>query len=251
MAWSGERIKEAASECFKYKPPLKWGKEDSFSVAMWLVARLFWVHRLIAPFQWAKFFLRAFFLKSAESHIPPSVGDLFALVPTALLVLNVAFLENGILWFVLPYWFLLGLCFWRILDIILVNVYYLMLRPMVEIKTPHNLYRSFILGCFNFFEVVLWIAMLWFFAGQHTGTPDIQFLSILGLVLKGDIGIAALASSHAALDIFCKVSFGIMLTVIVSRAVSLVPALPAEEAALKKSRGAVKPTNMQEKAVRK
>lgn len=222
------RLRDAWSASFGFKAPIREGKRGSFSLALWLFALLFCLHRFVAPVQWVKFVVRWRFLDRGKDPIPPVIGELFTLVPTVLLILNLWLLATGNTLVTLPFVVIAVFLCWQTFDVVMANLYYLMLRPIVDHDPPHNSYRSFILGWFGFLQLTLLLSTLWYYAAMCTGQPDIQFATIFSQVLKGDTGVAALAKPFAALDMFSKVTFGIMLTIILGRAVSLVPPLPSD-----------------------
>jgi predicted kinase len=218
---------EAWKASFGLKPPIRQGKRGSFSSALWLFAILFWMHRFIAPIQWVKFFIRLRLDNPRADPIPPTVGEVFTLVPIGLLILNLWLVENGKALIPMSFTTLSIVLTLLVIDVVIANLYYLMLRPIVDHNAPHNSYRSFILGWFGFLELTLLLATFWYYAAIHAGA-DVRFAAIFGQILKGDTGVEAIAAQFPALDVFAKVSFGIMLTIILGRAVSLVPPLPSD-----------------------
>jgi hypothetical protein len=54
-----------------------------------------------------------------------------------------------------------------------------------------------------------------------------EIAAIFSQVVKGDTGVVALARPFAALDLMAKIAFGVMLTVVLGRAVAVVPPLPS------------------------
>lgn len=224
----GNSCTDAWRASFGFKPPIRQGKRNSFSFALWMFAVLFFVHRFVAPIQWVKFFTRWLFLDHGKDPIPPLIAELFTLVPIGLQVANLWLLASGRAFLILPFTLLWVLLCWQVFDVLMANLYYLMLRPIVDHDPPHNSYRSFILGWFGFLQLTLLLATLWSYAALHSGAHGVSFATIFGQILKGDSGVAELSRHYAALDLFSKASFGIMLTVILGRAVSLVPPLPSE-----------------------
>lgn len=224
----GNSLKGAWTASFAFKRPIRQGKRGSFSLALWLFALLFWLHRFVAPIQWVKFLARWRFLDRTRDPVPPLIAELFTLIPVLLLIVNLWCAEHGYAFIAMPFTLLWLLLCWQVFDVVMANLYYLMLRPIVDHDPPHNSYRSFILGWFGFLQLVLLLTTLWYYAALHSGLSGARVASIFGQILKGDAGVAELAKPFAALDLFSKATFGIMLTIILGRAISLVPPLPSD-----------------------
>ncbi len=221
------RSGEAWQACFGFKPPIIQGKDGSPSAVLWLFAVLFWLYRFIAPIQWVKFVLRSGWLHRSQDPIPPLIAELFTLVPIALLLFNLWCVAYGYTLVVLPLWLLFLLLGFQVVDVVLANLYYLLLRPIVDRDPPHNPFRSFILGWFGYLHLSLLLTTLWVYAASHSGLAQPEIAAIFSQVVKGDTGVVALARPFAALDLMAKIAFGVMLTVVLGRAVAVVPPLPS------------------------
>jgi AAA domain len=223
------RWQQAWKFSFGFKEPLKEGKSGSKSIVLWTFAIIFFLHRFIAPIQWIKLVLRGRFLPSADEDIPASLAELFSILPMLALAVNLFWLANNNVIFPIPFLLIESYLALRSIDIIISNLYYLMLRPIVEINPPHNNYRSFILGWIALLDLLLTLTSMWYFAGLRDPkfAGSLSAAEIFGALTKGDIGVPKLGLAYVLLDVYCKICYGVMVTVVLGRAVSLVPPLPS------------------------
>jgi hypothetical protein len=113
------------------------------------------------------------------------------------------------------------------------NIYYLVLRPMLIAKAPHNTYRSFMLACLGIAEVILLLSLMWFFSG--TTEPQLDtfvtavYFTATTFFTVGYGDYKPLGQSSQMLALYTMMSGFVMFAIVLARAVSLLSPLPTDE----------------------
>ena len=220
---------KALESTYGWKSPIERTKNNERSAILWLVALVMFFIRLTWLSQFIKFAIRN--VKSSDQEIPPLVAELYILVSLAIELTTVFANQFDFVAIRVSTTLLTAICIWKIVESITNNVYYLLLRPILELKAPHSLARSLIIALLAFFEVWLLLCLTWYFVGQTSPALDsvtsaIYFTSATFFTVGyGDIAPAGSASRLLA--VFTMFSATIMLAVVLSRALSLARPLPA------------------------
>jgi predicted kinase len=223
------KLRVVLAKTYGFKPPLEKGKEGKESFVLWLAATIFFLHRLVSVGQFTKVFVR---LRKAnpEGHIPPWLAEVIAVAGFAIAAVNAMFLGNGIWIVTVPAAIAIGLCLWRVFDVMMMNLYYLMMRPLVERNPPHNVFRSFLLGALGICEIWVLTGLVWYFV-HRTGAPVAadSILRNMYSSIRSDSLISAASAGLTWMALVLMAALWVMVTVVFARAISLLPPLPREE----------------------
>lgn len=160
----------ALHRSYGWKPPIQQTKNGQFSLALYLVALAFFLFRFLWPLQAAKALLR--WIEGPEHDVPPWLGESYVFGSLALEgIVCVTLLVRPSLRWTAPW--LAVLLVWKASETLTSNLYYLLLRPVLELRNPHNSYRSFILAAAGSVELWLLFSFAWLFAGVIVA-PDLH-----------------------------------------------------------------------------
>jgi hypothetical protein len=226
-----ERLKHAIRRTYGWKSPVAKTKNQDFSLALHFVALVSFVLRLAWLVQVIK--LTVLLVRGPEKDMPPLVNDVYVMGSVA-----IEFVFCIALWLRLipsPQQLhlirLVGFLFaWKIGETVTSNVYYLALRPVLQIKAPHSTYRSFVLALFGLLEVWLLLSLSWYYLG--TTRPPIDSIltaayfasATFFTVGYGDyFPVGDFSHAMAIISMFASIS---MIGIVLGRAVSLLRPLP-------------------------
>lgn len=219
----------ALKSTYGWKSPIEKTKGKELSLVLWAVALAMFLLRLTWVSQFIKFLYR--FFKSPNNDIPPVTLELYILVSLIIEVSTALACQFHFAAIQLSAWTLACICIWKIIENITSNVYYLLLRTVLELKAPHSSARSFIMAVLALIEVWLLLCLTWFFIGKTSPRLDsmvtaIYFASTTFFTVGyGEISPDGGPSRMLAIfTMFCSTT---MLAVVLSRALSLVRPLPA------------------------
>ena len=219
---------DALQSTYGWKSPIERTKNNEPSAVLWLVALLMFVIRLTWLSQFLKLVLRT--LKTPDQEIPPLVAELYLLTSLAIDFATILANQFDATFFAISADLIAFVCIWKIFESITNNVYYLLLRPILELKAPHSPARSFIMASLALAEVWLLLCLIWYFVGTTEPALDsisaaIYFTSTTFFTVGyGDIVPKGTVSRLLA--VFTMFTATIMFAVVLSRALSLVRPLP-------------------------
>lgn len=219
----------ALRKTYGWKPVVEKTKSDEPSLLLWLVACSMFVIRLTWLSQLSKLIYRS--VKTSNAEVPPLLAEIYIL---ASLAIEVAVGVSTYYQFAVLHASatLVGaVCLWKIFENLTSNFYYLLLRPVLELKAPHSTYRSFLIAVLALIEVWLLLSLLWYFVGITNPKLD-SFLTAIYFTTAtfftvgfGDYSPAG-DLSHA-LAVFTMFAAAMVLAIVLSRALSLVRPLPS------------------------
>jgi hypothetical protein len=221
-------LRDAVQRSYGWKSPVQRTKNKEFSFALQFIALAFFLLRLIWVLQLAKVCIRC--SRGPDRDIPPWLDELYFMGSVAAEACICLAVANGFTPFRLSTNLIGGLCIWKITETLTYNLYYLMLRPVLEKNPPHSTYMSFVLAAFGLVEVWLVLSLAWYYLGTTTPRIDsiltaIYFTSVTFFTIGYGDYVPTGNFSHVLAIISIFFSIG-MIGIVLGRAISLLKPLP-------------------------
>jgi hypothetical protein len=212
----------ALRKSYGWKPPVQQTKGGDVSLALYLVAAAFFLLRLLWGLQAAKMLLR--WIQGPERDIPPWLGEAYIFGSVALesCFCTVLLVTH---WQMPRLRWLACLLLWKAAETVSSNLYYLLLRPVLELKSPHNRYRNFILAAAGGVEVWLLLSLVWLASGA--AMPDLNHSLASALMLTGSFFgfgtlLLSVGESSLVLSIISALALKLMTFLLLVSAIQLV-----------------------------
>lgn len=221
-------FQQAWSHSYGWKSPIEKTKLNQTSIALYLIAGFMFVSRLLWVLQLVKLLVR---WRKKTKHIHPMVNEIYfmgSVVAEAGICICVAAHITPIH---LSTTLIALVCIWKIYEVVTHNMYYVLLRPVLEENPPQNLFRSLVLAGFGCIETWLLLSLLWFYCGATVppigSIRDALYFSASTFFTVGYGDIHATGTGED-LAIFSMIVASAMLLVILSRAMTLQKPLPQQ-----------------------
>jgi hypothetical protein len=164
----GAHVWAAVSKTYGFKPPRANTKNGDFSLVIWALAGVFFVCRLIWPVQIVKCIGRCA-STDPRAETPALATEIYLLFLIAFwsvaLGAGLHSLDAG------PRFALLLLAIVCAFEAVSSNIYYLLLRAMVDDGTPHNIHRSFVMASLALAQFWLSTTAIWVLWHETLNAP--------------------------------------------------------------------------------
>lgn len=236
-----ENFPEALKACYGWKSPIAKTKNEEFSLVMFLMAAFFCFARFFWVIQAVKLVVRTTAAKGPSADIPPIYLEVYVLgcigLWAGLLYVAPGFIDDH------PLLVLIAAAV-NVFETVTSNFYYLLLRPSLKNEAPHSIYRSFLMAFLSYAQAWLGLSVVWYALSRlggpamlMHGTEDFRKLTAAQsmyfvLVTTTTLGYGDIVPDPKnSLSLGCAMAtimVGVsMISVVISRAISLIPPPPA------------------------